>query len=133
MRDEVEGGRCMKTRFSLGLATLLVLSCAPGVRLARHSEALVAKPPDCELDVYEPGLLPADHSLPVVGDIYIRDTGFTVSCGKTRIRQLLHQRACEAGADAIEIYRERAPDLWSSCYRVRARLIKYSDEEKAEH
>ena len=123
----------MKTRFSLGLATLLFLSCAPAVRLTSHSEALVAKPPDCELDVYEPGLLPADHSLPVVGDIYIHDTSFTVNCGKTRIRQLLDQRACEAGADAIEIYSESAPDLWSTCYRVRARLIKYSDEEKAEH
>jgi hypothetical protein len=133
MRGEVEGGRLMKTRFSLGLATLLVLSCAPAVRLTRHSEALVAKPPDCELDVYEPGLLPADHSLPVVGDIYIHDTSFTVNCGKTRIRQLLHQRACEAGADAIEIYRESAPDLLSSCYRVKARLIRYPDEEEAEH
>ncbi len=118
----------MSKRIPAALLALALLACAPKVSETWWAEGTAPKSPDCKLDVYEPGLLPTDHSLPVIGEINIRDSGFTVNCGRTRIRQMLRERACAAGADAIEITQEKNPDLLSSCYRVKARLIRYADE-----
>jgi len=120
-----------KTWVMRGVVLLVALGCAPSIDIALSQGDAASKPPNCELDIYEPGLLPADHVLPVVGEVDIHDSGFTVDCGKARIRQLLRERACEAGADAIEIVQEKNPDLISSCYRVKARLIRYADESEA--
>lgn len=51
------------------------------------------------------------------------DSGFSVSCSPGRVRRVLHERACEVGANAIKIAKESYPDIWSTCYRATADLL----------
>jgi hypothetical protein len=82
---------------------------------------------DCSLRVYEVAEL-VDREYEVIGDIYIHDTGFTVSrCGKQDVRARVRREACQMGADGVEIYRESHPDWLSTCYRVKARFLRFTD------
>ena len=52
-------------------------------------------------------------------------------CGKEDVRSRVREEACRMGADAVEVYRESDPmssPLLSSCYRVKARFLRFIDE-----
>jgi hypothetical protein len=113
---------------------LLVLAtgCTPGVKIHTAGRSAAAREPNCPLRVYELEEI-VDREYEVLGDIYIHDTGFTVvKCGEADVRARVRQEACRMGADAVEIYRETHPmstALMSTCYRVKARFLRFTDEE----
>lgn len=66
-----------------------------------------------------------------VGEINIKDTGFSTNCSSDDVANILEEEACKTGANIINIKTIKRPDFWSSCYRVRAELIKLdTDSEK---
>ena len=117
-----------------GMAVMLltaVLACAASVQHIKYHDDIPAKPGDCELDVYERGQR-IERAHERIGEVWIHDSGFSVKCGKEVVRSLTRDRACDTGADAIEVHKESFPDLLSTCYRIKAYFLLYTDEEAGE-
>jgi tetratricopeptide (TPR) repeat protein len=116
----------MKKVIFICLTSALLIDCAPRVTLHTSSN-LTPKPQNCKLDIYYPYQI-INLKYTVVGDIYVGDTGFTVNCDKdTLINNIIKPKGCELGVDAIQINKISNPDLISTCYRLRANFLKYTD------
>ena len=53
-----------------------------------------------------------------VGDVFIGDTGWSISCGEERVRSDLELEACKLGGDVALVREVR--DSHTSCYQARA-------------
>lgn len=47
-------------------------------------------------------------------------TGTSLACGQQAVIEELREKACSEGADAVQIYKIKRPDLASTCYRMSA-------------
>lgn len=59
------------------------------------------------------------------GEVYIDDSGLSISCDYENAVQVISEKTIAAKADAAYIYDHRTPDIESSCHRVKAKLIVY--------
>ncbi len=118
---------------TLTVLSLSVLACAPAVRHVRYDHVTLAPlDADCSLDIYEIGeTIAKPHDR--VGEVYIHDTMFSVNCGREVVRGLMRARACATGADGVEIVKESFPDLFSTCYRVKAEFLKFHHDASYEN
>ena len=79
----------------------------------------------CNLDVYSEGLTVSER-FKVIGEISLRDTGFTINCSQDLVMSRIRTAACSAGADAIQMYNVQPPSLLgSTCFQANARFLKY--------
>jgi hypothetical protein len=62
----------------------------------------------------------------VVGEVKLRDTGFSVKCHEDDALAIIRREACRTGADVVNIVEERRADFLSSCYRADAQLLRSS-------
>ncbi len=67
------------------------------------------------------------ESKDIVGDIDVKDTGFSFNCSYEDAVEMIEQRAREMGANAFKIYKHKQPDIWSSCHRIRAKALYLED------
>jgi len=56
-----------------------------------------------------------------IGDVFVGDTGWSISCAKDRVVRDIKNEACRSGADTITV--RRLSDWQSSCYQARAQLL----------
>jgi len=107
------------------LLLLCVVACAPAVKITPTDLTYAPKPKGCHIDVYYPGqTIPYQNK--DIGYIKLGDTGFTIKCDREAMINLAKDKACSAGADAVHIHQIKTPDLWSTCYRLEARMKKYT-------
>ncbi|MDB4521971.1 serine protease [Gammaproteobacteria bacterium] len=58
-----------------------------------------------------------------IGHITIGDTGFTTNCGQTTVILQAKSRAKAMGGDAVHIYEQQSPNIISTCYRIKAKVL----------
>ncbi|GAB3419682.1 hypothetical protein GCM10027516_15460 [Niabella aquatica] len=68
----------------------------------------------------------------VLGDFKIGDNGFTSDCQYQRVIEKAKQKAAKAGGNAIKITELKEPDIWSSCYRIKGKILQIDAEAYAE-
>jgi len=69
------------------------------------------------------------NNVPVkkLGTVKLGDSGFSTKCEEPDAILILKKEACAVGADIINITDEKRADVWSTCYRVEADLLKITD------
>ncbi len=103
--------------------SLLLSSC--GYNIGRsgytHSDTPLAQ--DCEVAIRKEL---NGNSLPAtpLGQVSLRDGGFTTNCDEAEAMRVLREEACQAGANLVYIYQERQPNFGSTCYRCEATLYR---------
>ena len=60
----------------------------------------------------------------VLGEIALRDTGFTTKCSYSDILNRAKKEALLAGGNGIKIKRLIRPDFLSNCFRLEAQILK---------
>ena len=107
--------------------TFLCCSCTgPSIRYNPIRPSGVSLPPDANIDLFLPNANMA-RAYDVLGRLSIGDTGLSINCGWNEVIELAKQKAREAGAQAVLLTEVREPDSSSTCYRIKAELIKYKD------
>lgn len=110
-------------RILLVLMWLGVAACAPGVKIkAPHAAAPVG--PDAPFLVIKDVM---DVQGEELGDIRIKDTGFTLICDYDKVVALAVSRARGLGANALWIYEHRPPTMRSTCHQIRAKAMRLVD------
>ncbi|MVN76086.1 hypothetical protein GO988_07095 [Hymenobacter sp. HMF4947] len=63
-----------------------------------------------------------------LGDIHIKDGGFTLNCDYETTVALATTQAQQLGANVLKIYEHQLPDMWrSTCHRIRAKALRVAD------
>lgn len=108
------------------LYPLLLTSCGPGVNYDQEMDLGIKKLSGCPLDIYMPGDN-FSQDLIHLGSIYVGEnmTATSLNCGRKQVLRDLKDRACEEGADVVQIYEIKEPDFWSTCFRMRAHFFTY--------
>jgi hypothetical protein len=79
----------------------------------------------CNLDVYSEGLTVSEN-FKVIGEISVRDSGFTINCSQELVMSKIRNAACAADADAIQMFNVEPPSLLgSTCFQANARFLEY--------
>jgi len=114
----------MPMRLWLALLVLLPLcACTPQmeVQVVRYPEADRADAePSCPKVIEDGARIPSGCI--DVGDVYVGDTGFSTRCHRERVLSEVHSAGCQVRAN-LAVAR-RITDPISSCYQVRARLLR---------
>lgn len=99
-------------------------ACEPEVSEVNYQTA-GQTPGMCSLDVYSEGLTISDR-FKVLGEISVRDTGFTTNCSQDVVMSKIRNAACASGADAIQMFNVMHPSMaYSTCFQANARFIQY--------
>ncbi|RWU07927.1 hypothetical protein EGC76_11820 [Pseudidiomarina gelatinasegens] len=116
----------MKNIFVLILLTLS--GCSASNHYVRYQDGLESKSENCAIDFYSENL-ELHRKTQVIGEIQIRDTGFSLSCDAETVIKQIKEKACTEGADAIHLYNVSHPS-WrgSTCFQANARFLKYVGE-----
>lgn len=112
-------------RFLLIVILFFLAGCATSDQYVRYQDTNTPKPENCDLDIYSQNL-ELHKKTQVIGEIQIKDTGFSVNCDSETVMAKIKIIACKEGADAIHIYNVRHPS-WSAstCFQANARFLKY--------
>ena len=105
---------------------ILLGGCTAAVRYVPSGEQGVQREWTAPVDIYhEAEDVPPGSA--AIGALSIGDTGFSIECDAHTVLRLLKEKARQQGADAAYILSFRTPDAWSTCYRLKARLLRYPD------
>ena len=121
----------MKKITSLLIIALMALnSCSP-VATTKIQKSYTALKKNAPILVYMSGdELPSNPEN--IGDIKIGDSGFTTECSFDQVIEKAKVKAREVGGNAIQIYDVKRPDLMSTCYRIKAKILKIKIERETE-
>ncbi|MBN8680438.1 MAG: hypothetical protein J0M29_19590 [Chitinophagales bacterium] len=101
---------------------LLFSACAPQMELTK-SPTLSKYPP---VEPYEAfALLPDSNLLQnkvYLGDIIIRDAGFTMDCDFETVVQLAAEKSRKLGGNCFVLTKHKKPGLSSSCHQIRGKV-----------
>ena len=108
----------------IGLSLTFAVSCAPSIKTVNYDTAGQTASM-CKLDVYSEGLT-ISETYKLLGEISVRDTGFSLNCGADVVLKKIKTAACDSGADAIQLFNVIQPS-WtvSTCFQANARFISY--------
>lgn len=112
------------------IAIMLLCSCSSHVNYDAKVDTGVSKGIDCDLDI----AVPPNNlkgSIKEIGHVYIGDTGFSLDCGWDTVMRNLREKACAAGADAVQVTSVKPPDFWSTCYRMDANFYVYTGNKSS--
>lgn len=104
---------------------IFILSCSPSIHRIGYNDSNKSIE-NCNVPVVKDSSLYFDEKL-IVGTVEIGDPGLAINCGSEDIKKIIQEEACKVNADLIHIKELKPPDLWSSCYRLKADFIKYDD------
>ena len=119
----------MKTTYLItGLSIILLTQgCASRVQQFQYIDA-EPRSANCDVDIiYTAVGNTNDRKHKILAEIRVGDTGFSTNGSQQDVEQLLRDKACEYGADAVDIYKMNTPNIVSTCFRARGKLIKYSN------
>jgi hypothetical protein len=118
----------MKTIYFLSI-TLLIFSfssCAPAVQYTSYSHS-IQNPSIQPVKVYEINQdLPAGAR--VLGELNLGDSLLTFKCDYEIMRNLAKDEAQKAGGNAIQIITVQNPDIISSCYRFKVKVLSIKSQ-----
>lgn len=66
----------------------------------------------------------APEDAELLGTVRIGESGFSVKCNYGVVINEASQEARKAGGNAIKIITHKKPDLWSSCHRITAEILR---------
>jgi hypothetical protein len=109
-------------------AGLVFAGCGPRVRgrLYPGNEPAPAPPRACNAEVYR-SIDDVPRPYKEIGEVSIGDSGFSVDCGRERVLAEVRKEVCRLSGDAALVTLWDAPDLWSSCVRIKAKIIRYDE------
>ncbi len=111
----------MRHSFVFLSVAILLGGCTAAVRYVPSGEQGVQREWTAPVDIYhEAEDVPPGSA--AIGEFSIDDTGFSIEC---------EEKARQQGADTAYILSFRTPDVWSTCYRLKARLLRYPDRNSA--
>lgn len=77
-------------------------------------------------------LLDVEHPLPEnitkVGTLRFQDSGFSTDCSLNSLLNKARMEARKNGANIVKVIDKKKPDLWSSCYRLKIDLYRYTGD-----
>ncbi len=114
-------------RIALGLSICLIgCSSKMDIQLIRYPEAagLADRGEGCDLRFLDAAALIEHPECKDVGDVFVGNTGFSISCDEERVMGEIRLAACGLGADTAVVRRLRGTR--STCYEARARLLSCS-------
>jgi hypothetical protein len=100
--------------------------CALSESYVPSGPRLAPKPENCDLRRVMPG---ASISEPfeMIGTLSLTDSWFSVACGYGRMMKTNTDRACAAGAEAIQFVSIDPPSWASTCYRSKANFVRFKN------
>ncbi|WP_420379148.1 hypothetical protein [Gilvibacter sp.] len=108
------------------LAMLCVVGCSPKI-----TADLINPQPKLSLDD-KVALLDLEHELPQglirVGSLRYQDSGFSTDCSFNSIMAKARAEARKNGANIVKVTEKKTPDFWSTCYRLKIDLYRYSGD-----
>ncbi len=100
-----------------------VTACSTSDQVVSYASGKQPREEYCELDVYAEGLT-VSESYKVIGEMSVTDTGFSLNCSADIVIPKIKKAACEAGADAIQLFNVKQPSWDSStCFQASARFL----------
>ncbi|WP_117883471.1 hypothetical protein [Aureibaculum luteum] len=89
--------------------------------------------PQSKLSINEKvALLDIEHILPKnivkVGELRFQDSGFTTDCSFNSLMNQARNEARINGANIVKVIDKKKPNLWSTCYRLKIELYKYTGD-----
>ena len=89
--------------------------------------------PQSKLSIDEKvALLDIEHILPEnivkVGELRFQDSGFTTDCSFNSLMNQARNEARINGANIVKVIDKKKPNLWSTCYRLKIELYKYTGD-----
>lgn len=63
-----------------------------------------------------------------IGSISVGDKGFSKDCSKKDVYEIVKVGVRKQGGNAFKVERQRMPNLWSSCYRVKGAVFVVPDK-----
>lgn len=113
---------------TLLLCLLLTLTgCTTAVTYKQKGASAPAKAADDAIFVYREGMK-IPRPFEVMGTVHVGDTGFTTVGGSLDdVMKKVIENARQKGADAVQVTSIKAPDFWSTIYRVDANLLRFTD------
>ena len=120
-----------KQNLFLMLTILIVLnSCNPKIStsLSKNYPPLDYKQEVIVIDINQQ----EPENSEVLGQVKIGDTGFSTKCGYDIVIDKAKLEARKAGGNAIKIIKHKSPDLWSTCHRITAKILRIKNIEDAE-
>ena len=104
----------------------VLAGCGPSVHIRQYPgyELPPVAAATCDAQIYRE-VEEVPHRYREIAEVAIGDSGFTIDCGRERMMSELRKQTCRLGGDAALITMSDAPDLWSSCVRIQATVIKY--------
>ena len=112
--------------FSLSLVTLLFLSCGPKIIL-QITKTYPAIDYSKQVTLFKQEI-PVDQDYEKLGEISLKDTGFTTRCSYSEILNRAKLEALKVGGDAIQINQLIRPDFFSGCFRLEASILKLKNK-----
>jgi hypothetical protein len=110
------------------MGCLISLSaCAPKISttLSKSYPAL-----DYREDVWVFGVEdPVPDSSEILGAIKVGDSGFSTHCGWEDIIEKAKMEARAAGGNSIKIVKHTLPNIWSTCHRITANILKVKNTD----
>jgi len=77
-------------------------------------------------------LLDIQHKLPEnivkVGELKFQDSGFSTDCSFNSLMNRARDEARKNGANIVKVVEKKAPNLWSTCYRLTIELYNYNGD-----
>lgn len=67
-----------------------------------------------------------------IGQIEIKDSGFTLSCDYETVKKMAKEEALKLGGNCLVIKEHREPNAWSTCHRIKADVFSIEDPKKYE-
>lgn len=116
------------------LVAFLLLGCNPKI----ITNSLVSEHPSRLNLYYEPfAFIEVDTidkgSIKKIGDINIKDTGFSIDCNFETIKKISKEEALKLGGNCLVITEHKKPDKWSTCHRIKADVYIISNPDKYEN
>lgn len=103
------------------IALLLLSSCSHKINRIGYDTQIKEKE-DCFVIFQKDGNLPY-KDIRKIGEIELKDTGFSSKCNEDDAIKLLKQESCMLGANLVNIVHEERTDRKSTCYRCTAELL----------
>jgi hypothetical protein len=121
----------MSRAFLPALAAAAVLTAGCTTRLIREGysiEGKTAQPIPVAVKRNMP-LTPGEAV--VLGRVRAVEPGAGTNCKEGLVIEMFVQEARMVGADLVNVVETHKPDIWSSCFRAVADLLKFNDRERA--
>lgn len=107
--------------------SFFILSCASSIKSKLVQSKYQNLGEELKMLVLEPEeILPPNSEL--IGNLKIGDAGLTIDCGYDKVLATALSSAKKSGANILQISNVSTPDGISSCYRIKAKMYRNTDQ-----